>query len=417
MVNNAGKNGVDNGTKPADEVLRKTLHDFARRQLSIPDRLLELVRLHGYVIKKSKLKQLNLEFEVPSVRKPPPLPVCTALVAQKMFEDTSRRHGPTTIQRQIAREKFIPIPRDIVRGIAHTIDPGGAELRFPVKKTPFKVRGQLKAVGPMEEVHCDGHEKLGSKALRMGPVGIPIYGFRDHIGMVLYLTVVPNDRNEETIGHVYLDFVEVTGEMPVQLTFDGGTETGLMKAIQQELRCAFLTELDRPSTVALKSTDNIPIESLWSYWQTYAGRNIKHTLLQGNANGLFSPGNPNHVNLFQWLWPRIVQCHLNEFHDYWNTTPRRSQKVKTLPTVAPEMVFNYPERYNMLHCGTTVPAGLIKELRATHLNKTRAEVMEWVPQEFDELASAAYELIESPVLHYTTGWSTFGKLIEVIESL
>ncbi|KAF8174528.1 hypothetical protein K438DRAFT_1609522, partial [Mycena galopus ATCC 62051] len=297
-------------------------------------------------------------------------------------------------------------------------------------------RGQLKAVGPMEEVHCDGHEKLGSKALRMGPVGIPIYGFRDHIGMVLYPTVVPNDRNEETIGHVYLDFVEVTGEMPVQLTFDGGTER-LMKAIQQELRRSLLadelTELDRPSTVALKSTDNIPIESLWSYWQTYAGRNIKHTLVQGNANGLFSPGNPNHVsahplnvnsgthiissNLFQWLWPRIVQCHLNEFHDYWNTTPRRSQKVKTLPTVAPEMVFKYPERYNMLHCGTTVPAGLIKELRATHLNKTRAEVMEWVPQEFDELASAAYELIGSPVLHYTTGWSTFGKLIEVIESL
>ncbi|KAF8192235.1 hypothetical protein K438DRAFT_1533999, partial [Mycena galopus ATCC 62051] len=90
-------------------------------------------------------------------------------------------------------------------------------------------------------------------------------------------------------------------------------------------------ELDRPSTVALKSTDNIPIESLWSYWQTYAG-NIKHTLLQGNLNGLFPPGNPKHVNLFQWLWPHIVQCHLNEFHDYWNTTPRRSQKVKTLPT-------------------------------------------------------------------------------------
>ncbi|KAF8200546.1 hypothetical protein K438DRAFT_1582669, partial [Mycena galopus ATCC 62051] len=302
----------------------------------------------------SKLKQLNLEFEVPSVRKSPPLPVCTALVAQKMFEDTSRRHGPTTIQRQIARERFIPIPHDIVRGIAHTIDPGGAELRFPGKKTPFKVRGQLKAVSPMKEVHCNGHEKLGSKALRMGPVGIPIYGFRDHIGMVLYLTVVPNDRNEETISHVYLDFVEVTGgeqycclpinaEMPVHLTFDGGTETGLMKAIQQELRRSLLadklTELDRPSTVALKSTDNIPIESLWSDWQTYAGRNIKHTLLQGNANGLFPPGNPKHVNLFQWLWPRIVQCHLNEFHDYWNTTPRCSQKVKTLPTVAPEIGF------------------------------------------------------------------------------
>ncbi|KAF8149242.1 hypothetical protein K438DRAFT_1989005 [Mycena galopus ATCC 62051] len=405
MVNNSGNNGVDNGTRPVDKVLKKTLHDFARCQLSIPDCLVELGRLHGYFIKKSKLKEFNIKLEVPSVRKPPPLPVCTALVAQKMFEDTSRRHGPTTIQRQIARETFISLPRDMVRGKAHTIDPEGAELRFPGKKTPFKVRGQLKAVGPMEEVH----------------LGIPIYGFRDHIGMVLYLTVVPNDRDEESIGHIYLDFVEATGEMPVQLTFDGDTETGVMRAIQQELRRSLLTdeltELDRPSTVALKSTDNIPIESLWSYWQRYAGHNIKETILQGNSAGLFASGNPNHVNLFQWLWPRIVQCHLDEFKDYWNTTPRRSQKFKALPTVAPEMVFNYPERYDMLHCGTTVPARLIEELRTTHLNKNRTKVMEWVPQEFDELVSAAYELIGSPALHYTSGWSTFSKLIDIIEVL
>ncbi|KAJ7861059.1 hypothetical protein B0H13DRAFT_2355290 [Mycena leptocephala] len=415
MVNNAGNNGVNNGTKPPDEVLRKSLHEFARRHLSIPDRLAELIRLHGYAIQL--LKQLNIKFEVPSVRKPPLLP-CAQPKLRKRY---TRTLVVAMVRRQSSgksREK--PVYQFLVRGVAHTIDPEGAELRFP-GKTPFKVRGQLKAVGPMEEVHCDGHEKLGSKALRMGPVGIPIYGFRDHTGMVLYLTVVPNDRNEETIGHVYLDFIEVVGEMPVQLTFDGGTETGLMKVIRQELRRTLLadelTELDRPSTVALKSTDNIPIESLWSHWQTYAGRNIKHTILQGNADGLFAPGNPNHVNLFQWLWPRIVQCHLNELQDYWNTTPRRSQKFKTLPTVAPEMVFNYPERYDMLHRGTTVPAGHMQELRTMHLNKTRAEVMEWVPQEFDELVSAAYELIGSPALNYTSGWSTFGKLIEVIEGL
>ncbi|KAJ7713687.1 hypothetical protein B0H14DRAFT_2413736 [Mycena olivaceomarginata] len=389
MANEAGKNGVNNGTKPPDKVLKKTLHDFARRQLSINDRLAELVRLHGYSIKKSKLKTLNNEFEVPSVRKPPPLPVCTALVAQKMSEDNSRRHGPTTIQHQIARETGIPIPRDTVRSIAHTIDPEGAELRFPGKKTPFKVRGQLKAVGPMEEVHCDGHEKLGSKALRMGPVGIPIYGFRDHTGKILHLTVIPNDRDEDAIGHVYLDFVESTGEMPVQLTFDGGNETGLMKALQLRTSVSVVLCIHESRII-------FRFESLWSYWQTYAGRNIKEIILQGNANGLFAPGNPNHVNLFQWLWSRIVQLHLDEFQDHWNTTPRRSQKFKLLPTAAPEMIFFYPERYDMLHCGTTVPAELVEELRATHLNKTRTEIMEWVPQAFDQLVGDAYKYIGSP---------------------
>ncbi|KAJ7763684.1 hypothetical protein B0H14DRAFT_2539889 [Mycena olivaceomarginata] len=106
MANEAGKNSVNNGTKPPDKVLKKRLHNFACRQLSINDRLAELVRLHGYSIKKSKLKTLNNKFEVPSVCKPPPLLVCTALVAQKMSEDNSRHHGPTTIQHQIARENW-----------------------------------------------------------------------------------------------------------------------------------------------------------------------------------------------------------------------------------------------------------------------------------------------------------------------
>ncbi|KAJ7826986.1 hypothetical protein B0H14DRAFT_3144735 [Mycena olivaceomarginata] len=163
--------------------------------------------------------------------------------------------------------------------------------------------------------------------------------FRDHTGKILHLTVIPNNRDEDAIGHVYLDFVESTGEMPMQLTFDGGNETGLMKALQQELRCRFLadklTELDWPSTVTLKSTDNIPIESLWSYWQTYAGRNIKEIILQGTCSS--------------GCGPRIVQLHLDEFQDHWNTTPHRSQKFKLLPTAAPEMIFFYPERYDILH--------------------------------------------------------------------
>jgi hypothetical protein len=33
-----------------------------------------------------------------------------------------------------------------------------------------------------------------------------------------------------------LQWLTDTAEMPVQLTFDGGNETGLMKALQQELR-------------------------------------------------------------------------------------------------------------------------------------------------------------------------------------
>ncbi|KAJ7203092.1 hypothetical protein GGX14DRAFT_570351 [Mycena pura] len=416
MVNKTGVNGINNGTKPPDDILEPALRDFARRQLSVKTRLAELSRKYGYVITKNTLGKLNRQFNIPSVRHPPPLPVITALVADKIDEDVLGLHGPTTIQRQIARETGIPVPRDTVRILAHACDPAGPERRFPGRKKKLKPRGQLKAVGIMEEVHCDGHEKLGAKALMMGDVGIAIYAFRDHTGEV---RVRHSRSGNPLIGHVYLDFVERTGKTPIQLTFDCGTETGRMKALHEELRRQLLpelTEFERPPTVAMKSTDNIPIESCWSYWQDYCGRNIKAVILHGHANGWFASANRNHVHLFQWLWSRIVQTHLNAFQDYWNTTPRRRQVEKLLPTAAPEMVAAYPEEHQLEDCGIPVPKDLIQQLRM-HLALPREEVMRWVPDDFDVLAEAAYDAIGAPTLNFRTGWDTFKEMIVLIEAL
>ncbi|KAJ7218604.1 hypothetical protein GGX14DRAFT_390375 [Mycena pura] len=418
MVNTNGANGHDNGTKPPDNILRKTLWEFARREYSAEMRIDELARLHNYYIKPRTLINLNKKFEVPTVKRPPPLAVATAHVANKVAEDLTRRHGPLTIQKQLARqENPVLLPRDMVRALQTAIDPEGAATRFPGRKRPVKVRGQLTAKGIMEEVHCDGHEKLGRKALRMGLAGIDIYGFRDHPGKVLYLTVLPNARDQIAIGHVYLDCLEVNGEFPEQLTFDGGTETGPMKIVQQELRRCLdpdFSELEHPSTVSMSSTDNIPIESLWKYWLDYAGQNIKTAILEGPAKG-FAQQNTVHIYLFHWLWPKIVQQELDQFKYHFNTTRRRKQADKLLPTEAPEYVFNNPEKFNLEKLGTPVSKDFIAGLRA-RLAKPRDEVMRWVPDTFDELALQAYEVLESPPLHFTTGWSTFFSLLPLVES-
>lgn len=90
--------------------------------------------------------------------------------------------------------------------------PNGPELRYPGKKAP-KARGHLRlGEGVFQEVHWDGHEKLNSKALKMGSVSIDIYAGRCHSsGKVLYSVVVPNARCSSTVGHIYLDFIEKYG--------------------------------------------------------------------------------------------------------------------------------------------------------------------------------------------------------------
>ncbi|KAK0241004.1 hypothetical protein EDD85DRAFT_765196 [Armillaria nabsnona] len=67
----------------------------------------------------------------------------------------------------------------------------------------------LTSIGVNAEYNCDGHEKLSSKALRMGPVGIPIYEFCNKVsGCIILLTVVPDDRSSIIIGHLHLNLIE-----------------------------------------------------------------------------------------------------------------------------------------------------------------------------------------------------------------
>ena len=94
----------------------------------------------------------------------------------------------------------------------HTEDPDGRIIRHPFIRHEHAHPGRLRSKGVFEQVSADGHEKLGSQALGLGAVGIPIYGIRDFFsGKVLHLVTVPNSRLATTIGHVFLDFLEIYG--------------------------------------------------------------------------------------------------------------------------------------------------------------------------------------------------------------
>ncbi|KIK55128.1 hypothetical protein GYMLUDRAFT_176144, partial [Collybiopsis luxurians FD-317 M1] len=192
--------------------------------------------------------------------------------------------------------------------------PKGAALCDPAGSKQKKIRGHLSGIGINEQCHADGYEKLAKLALHMSSVGIPIYGMRDHVGKIQILCTVPNDRNEHVIGHVYLDFVEENGYViPLQMTVDGGNETGIMYGFQHSLHFAYPPDLDEsqyPTFVSLQSTDNIPVESMWSYWQKAKGTTICQVIASGYEQGFFIH---QQNNLFQWLWPKIVQQHLDDF--------------------------------------------------------------------------------------------------------
>ncbi|KAJ6474307.1 hypothetical protein C8R45DRAFT_935705 [Mycena sanguinolenta] len=411
MVNHRGNNGVQNGeraphqffdSRPPDDVLKGSLMRYASLQLTVAQKLENLAQEHNYHIKSSKLAELNREFNVPTARKPPPISVVTTLVCDKLDQDINQANGSDAIRTFLALDGF-QIPRDTVRQVMKDNAPGSSKARYPGNKEKI-IRKNLTAQGVFQEVHFDGHEKLSSAALRMGP-GIAVYGARDKDSSVAAsLVAVPDARQSVIVGHLYLDFVQEFGAGPVQVTVDKGSETGEMYAAHKALRETFMPDLDPaewPEFVALKSVNNIPIENLWKWLLKTTGRSLREFIEDGKTNGLFNSGNEMHIHLFHWLWSKIVQIQLDQFKLYWNHhTPRKNPKKNWCLEFLPSRCIGILKRMDALR---------------ENLPYSREEVLRWVPDSFDIAAKEAYEALNSPKLEPRRGWEIFGEMASLLQ--
>jgi len=206
-------------------------------------------------------------------RKPPPADIATQAVLDKVANDPSQGCGvelgqlePFLVMKECCFRGTYPIKillqlctkftfSDFIRNVLATHAPEGLARRFPGANRIR--RSNLSALGPNQH-HADGHEKLNGQALKMGGVGLPIYGVKDQwCSFVLHLVVVPNNQLGTTIGHVHLDCMykykcmkssscrlQISLLMwpvhftviPITFVTDKGSETGILYASQTALR-------------------------------------------------------------------------------------------------------------------------------------------------------------------------------------
>ncbi|OBZ68444.1 hypothetical protein A0H81_11429 [Grifola frondosa] len=346
-----------------------------------------------------------------------PQDVADQLVLNKMSDlnDQAGRWGVQRTMDALAKDGT-PVPRRIIREVMHDNEPDAVNARFPgKKKIPC---AKLSSIGPFHEVNCDGHDKLGIFALQMGPVTLPIYGMKDKWSdVMLHLVVIPNNRNAVVVGHVFLDFVEIFGSVPIQITVDKGSETGNMFAFQTALRQIFAPELDVdavPSFVALPSTRNIPIEGAWHWFREQTGRTLFHHVTQGKMLNIFNPNNEVHIKLFNWIWPPIIQQELDKFRDSWNMHTVRKQRNKVMPSGStPTMFFTSPEMWGGKRVSVPVPKIAVNALRET-LPITREEAFRFVDDEFAAFANGVFEELGKPIIDVGTAWLVFERMALIL---
>ncbi|KAJ6563509.1 hypothetical protein B0H10DRAFT_2361570 [Mycena sp. CBHHK59/15] len=211
MPNPSGINGYGDKTPPSEDVLKAALLRYASQNLKAEVRIANLKSDLNYSIGCTTLKKLQKKFNIPTVRKAPPIEVSRQAVIEQVEKDAMQTNGPNYFK-TVLQQEGIMIPRDTIRKIMGEHYPLGFDNRFPGKRKGAIPRTALNSNGPFHEVSSDGHEKLGKQALDMGDIGLPIYGYKDKwTDTALDLRFVPNSRTTAAIGHLYLDFIETTG--------------------------------------------------------------------------------------------------------------------------------------------------------------------------------------------------------------
>ncbi|KAH9831935.1 uncharacterized protein C8Q71DRAFT_714725, partial [Rhodofomes roseus] len=372
---------------PDEEILKAALYRYSQERLPLPRRIKRLGHELQLDIGLTLLKNLNKHFGIPSSRKAPKGVAATQLVLNEMSEDSSGRRGIGAMQTHLAISGT-PLPRRVIASFA---------------------------LGPMYEVHCDGHDKLGALALQMGGVALPIYGYKDKCSSVcIQLVIIPNNRKADVVGHTYCDWVSELGCIPLQLTFDKGSETGELYAMQTAFREVYAPEIDTttyPPCHAMKSVHNTPIESFWHAFRQHTGRNLYAAIVRGKEDGIFHVNNELHECLFYWIWPQIVQRELTDFRDYWNMHKLRVQRDKLMPSgTTPTDLWIAPEDYGHVRISIPVPRDAVEAMRRERLPISRDEAFSWVDHEFATSAEQAYSSLGCPRLNKDTAWEVFSRM-------
>ncbi|KAF7301184.1 hypothetical protein MIND_00682900 [Mycena indigotica] len=393
MPNPKGVNGSSVKVYPPDDQLRETLLKYVKRGHTQQQKLERLIEDHQLKISIAVLNKLERRLGIPSVKgsRRVAAEVAAQAVIDELEKDLAQNNGPNYVKMQL-QNKLILVPRAIL-----------AAKKTQIHRTP------LSALGPFHEICSDGHEKLGAQALQMGGIGLPIYAFKDKwTAKLLKINVVPNDRTNAAIGHLYLDFVAETSGTGLQMTVDKGSEIGWMLAMQDCLREIFAPNIDPdvyPAHICVKSVHNTVIEAFWRWLK------VEH---------IFSEITVYHRHLFNWIFPSLVQAELDDFRSYWNSHKIRYQADKIMPSGhVPSDAAEHPQLFGGINCFIKVPVATVEDLRAALSDEVgpREQHLRWVSPEFEQFAQTVYESLGRPDLTLASSWDVFSQMSLEIERL
>ncbi|OSD05401.1 hypothetical protein PYCCODRAFT_1443303 [Trametes coccinea BRFM310] len=406
LPNPTGKNKYKECPAQDDARVETALREYHRRNITDKYMISKLLLSeHGIKMSASTVtrrrKALSLKGSGSMTRELPDSEK-RQLVLDQMAKHPARGMGPRRMKEVIAADTGIHLTRDYISDEMHKIDPDGFQLRHPTSKKKFRL--PLVSLGPDHEWSCDGHDKLST-------IGFPVWGIRDvWSGKWLGLWVVPNNRLKIVTAYLYLRLVHDVGGMPIQTTTDRGSETGSVYGFANALREAFSPDLpiaELPAHRFLPSIENITIERGWLRLRLEWGDDVR--IFWDAGYDLYNSADPDHRELCQWLWPKLIQQELDKLRDKLNNHKPRRDHTKLNPTgVAPNVAYALCHEYGGERCLQPVDKALIAQLMEELGGES---LIRFVSADYSERAEHVYGTLAVQDLSFHNVWDVFTQML------
>ncbi|KIJ33625.1 hypothetical protein M422DRAFT_183028, partial [Sphaerobolus stellatus SS14] len=214
------------------------------------------------------------------------------------------------------------------------------------------------AAGVNHIITVDQHEKWMKYGIFLH-VGTEVFS-----GRILWLKVWWTVKNPRLIVKYFLDACREIGGCPLITQSDPGSENYGIANAQTTMRLIADSALAGTSQHKFKHrTTNIPPEIQWSLLRQIFTTGFENMLKYGVDRHWFNENDPIHVH----SWIRILIPWMQEECDSYrmrrNTSQRRRDTKKLLPTGIPDLIYHEPAKYgNAKDYKVIIPTAVIDEL-------------------------------------------------------
>jgi hypothetical protein len=122
--------------------------------------------------------------------------------------------------------------------------------------------------------------------------------------------------------------------------------------------------------------------------------------------------------VFNWLWPSLVQERLDHFRDYWNNHKISKQKEKINPSgTSPRQLWLAPTtaRETARNCAININLDTVRQLREEFGGQqTRDEMFQFVTDEFRAYADGALGQLGYPRVTLSSAWDVFVVVVDIL---